>query len=198
MHPFMYVTSDWKRGRFRSRSLFPKKTFQRFQSSIIRMTNSVFFSHLPMLGFFALACPFQVDVLSFFYLCTWYLLEVCLCALTLCPSSFTLAFCVTVHLFLSSWLFFFPFTCMLIILSCFFLVHSNAVVLPYSSVALPGMRKDIVSVAVVWFCAENSFLASSLPSASSSLHKRRYYESLLLVLCFSHIETEALYLLSCT
>lgn len=93
---------------------------------------------------------------------------------------------------------FFPFTCMLIILSCFFLVHSNAVVLPYSSVALPGMRKDIVSVAVVWFCAENSFLASSLPSASSSLHKRRYYESLLLVLCFSHIETEALYLLSCT
>lgn len=168
-----------KEGVLEVEGLFPKKTFQRFRSSIIRMTNSVFFSHLPMLGFFALACPFQVDVLSFFSLCTWYLLEVCLCALTLCPSCFTLAFCVTVHLFLSS------FYLHVNYFKLFFLLHNNAVVLSYSSVAVPGMRKDIVSMAVVWFCAENSFLASSLPSASSSLHKRWYYESLLLVLCLA-------------
>lgn len=120
VHPFMYVTSDWKRGSFRSRSLFPKKTFQRFQSSIIRMTNSVFFFHLPMLGFFCIGMPFAGR-------CTFFLLSVYVVfvrGLSLrshtVPIFFYFGFLCYMASLLVLLIIFFPFTCMLIILSCFF------------------------------------------------------------------------------
>lgn len=70
----------------------------------------------------------------------------------------------------------------------FFLLHNNAVVLSYSSVALPSLRKDIVFLAAVWFCAEYYFLVSFLSSVSSRFYKRWDCESLESVLCFSSIE----------
>lgn len=77
--------------------------------------------HLPMLGIFALMCPFQVDLLSFF-LHLWYLLGICLCIHGLCWASFTVtSVSVTLHLLLLlPVLIFLSITCMSVMLSWFF------------------------------------------------------------------------------
>lgn len=86
------------------------------------------------------------------------------------------------------------FTCMLLRLC--FLLCNKALILTYSLVALPGLRKDIVSLAVVWFCTENGFLASSLWSTSTSLHKRWDCASLeFSPVFYQDRETQAWYLL---
>ena len=114
-------------------------------------------------------------------------LEVHLCTLTLCPSSFTLACCLCYTASFILILTFFPYYLHVNYFQLFFLLHNSAVVLCSSLVALPGLRRDMVSLAVAWFCTENHFLVS-LSSTSSNLHKSLDYESLELVLCFSSIE----------
>lgn len=128
------------------------------------MSNPVLFSHLCMLGIFALACTFQVDILSFFFL-SMYMMSLHSLLLTLDTATFTLVLAVTVQPFLSSWLLPFYLHVSYFKVGGFSLFHSNAVLF-YSSVVLPGLRKDIVCS-----CTDNDFLVFFFPNAFSKFIK---------------------------
>lgn len=154
----MYVTTDCKRDCSRNRNLFTWLFFFFFptlnkdsEGGIVEWLIHSF--HLPMLGIFALMCPFQVDLLSFF-LHLWYLLGICLCIHGLCWASFTVtSVSVTLHLLLLlPVLIFFTYYLHVGDLKLIFLLHHDLIVLSYSSGVLLGLRKrcGLFSCSLFW------------------------------------------------
>lgn len=180
----MSMTSNWKRETVSNRIffacsfVFPKSIPPKGRS---RMTDSLLSSRWPVLGTFALLCPFQAHLLPS---CPTDVLYGRALSLHSCWAehlSLGLYVYVTLHFLLScSALNLLPITCTLMVLSWFFsfTITQNS--------PRPEKKCVLFSCGLVWGCFV--FFQSSVSSASSAIVKDENNEAVELVLCVNSTE----------